>query len=1253
MALSRIINFHDAHNPTVQLRSTCIVDTGAGASLANHELFGKFKMNENAEKLKLTGAFGGDKACPVGKVSVGVDVDGVLRTFVIHLVKDPNFSIILGNPTIKFLRITINHEGIFTPEGRLFGVKAENTVNFLKINDLGLKVFNVNVSKISQMGAIRLDEGVFQRVSSGPVTTSGQFPEIIEDFLEVDDLPYLPSSYKPDNKKKSEEIKSFFEQNKFEMDESISDEVRRRTVGLLQKFKDCIAVDELDMGSIPRVHAEFRQEFTEDQPSPCPLYRIAPHRRKIICAEIAKLLKLGVAKRFKTEVITTSLITVKKSDNSLRVVSDLRFINGKTKPCNLRLPRLDEILESLVGFEYYHGWDIKKGYWHIKIAKDQYKWFTFQCPDCFETYCWVYCPMGGKNSGSVFSHAVQSLIIGDLRDVCFNYIDDSYAPFNKINDGLNVLETVLKRLVAYNMKLGIKKIRLFNKRINAFGFEVDKSGRKPNESRVLALRNSETPTDKKRLLSGLASINYYRTHIRNFAAKSAELYRLTGEKETYDQEAVNRLWPTLRDALCEVILLTRADYSLPFVIQTDACDMGVAGLLIQIDKGERKIISTFSKKLNKSQALWSISSKELFAIKLALEYFEHIISDVNITIETDCAAVYWLLKLRTGEIEVGNKLPALRSLFYISTFSYNVVLVGGQDPLFLLADYLSRNNYRLGEDSHFVMGKTSKDVLLKVKAIMGNSEEYCNVPVYKLTEEKGTVSDSGNLEKLTDRFKVGTNVTQILEMVKLAQLESKFCRSKLNDPGSKFRVKEGTLYSKTTKGDLLTVPRFYAEKIVKIIHENDHSSPRRLVNAINEIGILVPGKYRHIVNVVQGCNKCNPAQNVKKGLTGSRSIGKPIGPFDIVSIDLTAIGDIPILCVVDNFSHFVILRALKGSTSKHIKDELISVFCLFGLPMCILSDNAMNLNSVELKEFYSLFGIQLSNSSVLNSTGNFLAEYSIKRFSDQSKIYGLELGDLDYLNLQLSVIAYKLNLQKREGREHITAFEAMFSRYNPWIFQLPDLSATRAFTLKKGLKFLYEETLRIRNQIEAMIHRKRDKLGEIKPISHDFKVGQKVRIRNLPGKGYRKKLFRPWTDNIWKVIEKIPFTNCVLVKEIVVDSGFQPRKRRVHVKFLKKVSAVRVAADDQDFEFLEPGTSGQENEPKLTENNGQKTVKKIEGSEDGSKNGVGDENRSLTTKSSVETLAKGKKQKTANMQFKRAPHHQMKLRTRGTKPNKE
>ena len=56
-----------------------------------------------------------------------------------------------------------------------------------------------------------------------------------------------------------------------------------------------------------------------------------------------------------------------------------------------------------------------------------------------------------------------------------------------------------------------------------------------------------------------------------------------------------------------------------------------------------------------SQTLWIISSKELIAIRLASEQFEHIISDIYITIETDCAAVYWLLKLRTGEIEIGRK----------------------------------------------------------------------------------------------------------------------------------------------------------------------------------------------------------------------------------------------------------------------------------------------------------------------------------------------------------------------------------------------------------------------------------------------------------------------------------------------------------------------------------------------------------------------------------------------------------------------
>ena len=1173
MALTRIVNFFDASNPRVQVRSPTVVDTGAGASLAQYDLFKSFKILESNDKINLTGAFGDEKTKPIGKINVSVDIDGLLTTFEIHLIKAANFKVIIGNPTIEFLKINISHKGVFTPQGRNFGQKTENAINLIKMLDNGVKVFNVDICESKTLSALRIGVGVYENCNSGRVITSGNVPEVVDDFTLMEDLPFLPQEYKENDTKKVSEIKLAFKRNSFLIDSDVSSGIREKVQDLVLRFKKCIAVDDLDMGAIPRIHAEFRQEFTEYKPSPCPLYRIAPNRRKLICNEIDKLLKLGVAKPFKTETITTSLITVKKKDGSLRVVSDLRFINSKTKPCNLRLPRLDDILEDIVGYEFYNSWDVKKGYWHLKVAKDQHSWYTFQCPECYQTYCWIYTPMGGKNSGSVFSHAVQTLIIGDLNDVCWNYIDDSYAPCNDLNKGLKTLETIFGRLVHYNMRLGLKKIRFFCKEIDAFGFHVSKKGRKPCESRVIGLRNSCTPTDKKLLLSALASMNYYRSHVVNFASLSAKLYHMTGEKTIYDQNQVNILWPKLRDAFCNVILLTKPDYSCEFIVQTDACNEGVGGVLVQIRNNERHIISCFSKKLNKAQSLWSISQQELYGIKLGLAYFEHIVMDSHIVLETDNASVYWLLKLRIGEIEISSKLPALRSLFYISTFTYTVRLVGGQSPEFLLSDLLSRKGYQIGEGSRFVLGKSSKDVLLKVRAYQNGSNEHEDVPILNISVES---EKNNELESLTKRFKLGISVTNVRNMVKMAQTESAFCRSMIENPNKDFRVRENVLYRITHRGEFLVVPRFFSEKTIKMIHENDHASPRKLIYVLNEMELFVSSKYRHILNVVQQCVTCGPAKDAKKAKTDSRSVSKPLGPFDIVSIDLTAIGDIPILCLVDHFSHFVVLKALRNSSSKCVKEELISIFSTFGLPLTLLCDNAKNLNSAELNEFYSTFGINVSNSSVLNSTGNYLAEFSIKRFSVLSKTYGLEIEDLHHLNLQLMIISYKLNLEKRESRNYISAFEAMFARFTPWIFQLPDLSKTRMFTLSKGLTFLYNETLRIRNELDNLIHRKRDAIGEVVPVNHSFNIGQYVRIKNLPGKGAKKKLFRNWTENLWKITERVPYTNTVKVTEIVLDPGFQPRKRRVHVKFLKKVNNNRVEADRLDFKMLGP-ESGHEN----------------------------------------------------------------------------
>ena len=77
-----------------------------------------------------------------------------------------------------------------------------------------------------------------------------------------------------------------------------------------------------------------------------------------------------------------------------------------------------------------------------------------------------------------------------------------------------------------------------------------------------------------------------------------------------------------------------------------------------------------------------------------------------------------------------------------------------------------------------------------------------------------------------------------------------------------------------------------------------------------------------------------------------------------------------------------------------------------------------------------------------------------------------------------------------------------------------------------------------------------------------FLKGDKVRIRNFGKKGDRKKLFRPWEENFWIVTRRVPFTNTVELKEIVSDVGFQPRYRKLHIKFLKKVKNFKLGGQD-------------------------------------------------------------------------------------------
>ena len=73
-----------------------------------------------------------------------------------------------------------------------------------------------------------------------------------------------------------------------------------------------------------------------------------------------------------------TMVLVQKKDSSLRFCIDFHHLNTHTKKDSYPLPRIQEVLESLVGTGHFSCLDLKSGFWQIKMeeASKQYTAFT-------------------------------------------------------------------------------------------------------------------------------------------------------------------------------------------------------------------------------------------------------------------------------------------------------------------------------------------------------------------------------------------------------------------------------------------------------------------------------------------------------------------------------------------------------------------------------------------------------------------------------------------------------------------------------------------------------------------------------------------------------------------------------------------------------------------------------------------------------------------------------------------------------------
>lgn len=406
-----------------------------------------------------------------------------------------------------------------------------------------------------------------------------------------------------------------------------------------------------------------------------------PHAlRDKVQDEIDSMVKMGIVEPSDSP-FASPLVIVKKPDGSDRYCVDFRSLNAKTVFDAEPIPDQTEIFAKLANDRYFSKLDLSKGYWQIPMKEDCKKLTAFITHHGL--YQFNTMPFGLVNAAATFSRVMRKLLKG--LDYVDNYIDDILIHTQTFEGHLQVVNKVFKRLRNYNLTARPTKCFLAYDEVEFLGHVVGKGQSKPRPCKIEAVQNAKRPETKSQMRSFLGLSGYYRSYIPNYAQIAAPLTDKIrkGEPNKVKWENSQEVaFQTLKTKLTNSPILHLPNLDLPFILRTDASDVGMAAVLLQSVDGTKFPVCYASKKFNKSQRNYSVIEKECLAIIWGIQKFEAYLYGRQFIIETDHQP---LLCIKRSKIANGR---IMRWALALQPYRYRIVAIKGTDNLG--ADFLSR-----------------------------------------------------------------------------------------------------------------------------------------------------------------------------------------------------------------------------------------------------------------------------------------------------------------------------------------------------------------------------------------------------------------------------------------------------------------------------------------------------------------------------------------------------------------------------------
>lgn len=175
----------------------------------------------------------------------------------------------------------------------------------------------------------------------------------------------------------------------------------------------------------------------------------------------------------------------------------------------------------------------------------------------------------------------------------------------------------------------------------------------------------------------LGLTGYYRKFVAQYAQVATPLTNLLRKEDFKWSDKARKAFNQLQVALSTNPVLAFPNFEIPFVVETDACDVGIKAVLLQLEHP----ISYSSKKMSLLRQRASTYSKELWALTESVQKWRHYLLGNEFTIRTDHCSLKNLLAQSIQSPEQQYFLTRLLG------FTFKIVYKKGKDNI--VADALS------------------------------------------------------------------------------------------------------------------------------------------------------------------------------------------------------------------------------------------------------------------------------------------------------------------------------------------------------------------------------------------------------------------------------------------------------------------------------------------------------------------------------------------------------------------------------------